>query len=300
MKTFASHVMIGLIAIACIAVTALPASAGSFHLQNAWCMNPFAAGSGACTNTLLVSQSGPLDSSFSYSFTGYSAGAANSATMTESSYYGALSASGNGQATANGVGNGSSDFLGPNIGDGYVAFYQDDLTITGSGPVTLVFTETFSDTVGWTDPLHWCPSGVCASMTDSLFVSGTTTGGGALEWDPLLTSSGTVTQTATFDPGTRISIMAGLGDVTNTGWGGLIGRADCDTGVVCDATVNYSGSDSLTIQASGGGFTSDSGATYSAVPEPASLFLLGTGLASLAGLKKSRLFSVWKSSTRTN
>jgi hypothetical protein len=267
------HCMIGLAAVAVFgAIAAQPGRASV--LQNEWCINPPATSS-TCGETAQV-QSGPITNTVGGSYQ-FDQGSSSSGTMTDVSSYGNLFASGSGMAS-NSVYGGANVSAGPYIGGAPVAMYSDTLTITGTGPVSLQFTEVFSGgatfSPGYDD---------YASISDVLNVNGP--GGG---WIANLTSSGTATKVLTYDPGEQIGIVGAL-----FASGGVFpdNIASPPSSPAVTLSFSYEGSGPLYIDVltPGGGYYADSGTEYpTSAPEPASLLLLGAGLAGVAALGTSR------------
>jgi hypothetical protein len=252
-----------------------PALAGSFGLQNQWCLNP-PAGSPNCGNTGLQA-SGPISNSIGNTYV-FGPGANFTGSMAETSNYGNLYASGYGSVT-NSTTNGALGYVGEydspgfDVGGAPLAFYEDVLTITGSGPVNIQFTDVFSSSLSSSASAE-------VSLTDELIVGGT--------WDNFLYNSGTATNVLTFNPGEQVTIEEGI-------LGGGAAFAPNLAPPALTPNFSYLGSDPLYIDVltPGGGYSAASGTEYpafdiSAVPEPDSFLLLGTGLISFAGFVRSR------------
>ncbi len=261
------------------AVVAQPAFAATvgvqnIGLENTWCINP-PADSSVCGTTGLV-QSGPITNSVSNTYSP-SPPTTFSGSMTETSSYGVLSASGTATVTNSAVA-GSLGFLEPYFSDPAdgvpVALYQDLLTITGTGPVSIQFSEvlTASDT-------HTANANV--SIADQLSVSG-----GSSIWNVDLTNTGSETTTLTFNPGDQVSV---IGELLA---GGGVYAPDLAPPMIT-ASFSYDLSDPLYLDVltPGGGYTAASGTVYgtlNSAPEPGSFLLLCVGMIGLAAVVRSR------------
>jgi hypothetical protein len=257
------------------AMAVQPALAESVGLQNQWCLNP-PAGSPNCGVTGLQA-SGPITNTNSNTFV-FGPGATFTGSMTETSDYGNLSVSGSGTVTNSATGGalghvGEYNAPGFDVGGSPLAFYEDLLTITGTGPVNVQFTDVFSSSL-------FNSADAQVSLTDELMIGGV--------WDNFLYSSGTATNVFTFNPGDQVLIREGI-------LGGGDAYAPNVAPPAISPSFSYSGSGPLYIDVltPGGGYIADSGTLYptfdsSVTPEPGSFFLLGSGLISIAGFVRSR------------
>jgi hypothetical protein len=256
-------------------VAVQPGLAGTIGLENQWCLNP-PAGSPNCGNTGLQA-SGPITNTISNTFI-FDPGAEFTGTMTEASNYGNLFVSGSGTVTNSTTGGalgsvGEYDAPGFDVGGSPLAYYTDTLTITGTGPVTIQFTDVFSASLFNTASAQ-------VSLSDEIVVGNL--------WDDILNGSGTATDDLTFNPGDQVTISEGI-------LGGGNAYAPDLAPPYLTPNFSYSGSGPLYIDVltPGGGYSAESGTVYatfdnSVVPEPGSFLLLGTGLISIAGFVRSR------------
>jgi hypothetical protein len=188
--------------------------------------------------------------------------------MTDVSSYGNLFASGSGTAN-NSVYGGALGGVGPYIGGAPVAMYSDALTITGTGPVSLQFTEVFSAgstfSPGYDDYV---------SLSDVLNINGPGAG-----WLTTLTSSGTETEVLTYEPGEQVGITGGL-YVNAEVVPNFVASPPSSPAVSLSFSYEGSGPLYIDVLTPGGGYYAASGTVYpTSVPEPTSLLLLGAGLA---------------------
>ncbi len=256
-------------------VVAQPTLAQAYGLENIWSKNrsdPVVQGSTG------IQLSGPISNSVSGSNQG-GPGAYASGTMTDISNYGNLFTSGSGIAYAS-PGNGSLIDIGnsSDVPSGAVVSYSDMLTITGTAPVSIRFTEVFNSTTSL------LTANSIASVADFLSISGPSS------WSTALYSSGSATQVLTFNPGTQVGLAGEIagGCTAWLGWGAPPASASC----------SFSGSGPLymDVLTSGGGYTAQSGTLYpttSPVPEPESYVILlsGLGLIGLIAYRRKNNFS---------
>jgi len=220
-----------------------------------------------------MQQAGPITNTNSNTFI-FAVGAFFTGTTTETSGYGSLFESGSGTVnTADG--NGASGDLGPDVGGAPLASYTDLLTITGTGPVSIQFSETFAGSTSTTGEAS-------ASVSDELLIDGP-----SFDQDDILNISGTATNVLTFNPGDQVQIFGELRAQASSGFDALAAQ-------IATETFGYQASDSLDVDVltPGGGYISASGTLYptgvSSSPEPGSLLLLGGALVGLAGFLRMR------------
>ncbi len=253
-------------------VAAQPSLAATYGLENEWCLNP-PANSSTCGRSG-IQQSGPITNTVTNTYTSPSSpgsGATFSGTMTDTSSYGSLSASGS-ATVSNGTNGGALGFDGPYVGGAPLAWYTDTLTITGAGPVSIQFTDVFSASVTFA-------GNASASISDQLSVDGNT-------WHNTQNSSGTATDVLTFTPGDPVVITEGL-------YGGGWASANSTPPPLLTSSFSYSGSGPLYIDVLtvGGGYTAASGTLYpniAAVPEPESYAMMLAGLGLMGFMVRSK------------
>ncbi len=260
-------------------VAVQPALAEPIGLQNQWCLNP-PAGSGFCGNTGMQT-SGPITNTISNTFV-FGPGAVFTGSMTETSNYGNLSVSGSGTATNSATGGalghvGTYDSPGFEVGGVPLAYYTENITITGTGPQLVQFTDVFTSSI-------FSTASAQASLSDEIQILDYR---GSL-WLNTLNSSGTATEDLTLNGGDQVTIREGI-------LGGGSAYAPNAAPPAISPNFSYSGAGPLYIDVltPGGGYIAESGTLYptfdsSVTPEPGSFFLLGSGLISIAGFVRSR------------
>jgi hypothetical protein len=271
-----------LIPLAAAVLLAIPGRASVIGLENNWDVElPQIAG-----GTGLVFQTSPLSST--ENTTENQGGSFSSATQTDTSFYGSLSASGSGTAT-NSPSFGSWTDAGNPVGDVYpydtVAEYIDSIHITSSTlplntPVTMMITEDFVGAASGTTN----GNGSTTGWWDAYIYGGLqATDAGPVAFNFTLFSSGQQTEIVDTFVGDTIQLQ---GDIY------AYGRGYENWGGDNTSTFQYSGQSTtlLDVLTTGASYSAASGTVYGtelSTPEPGTWTLMPVSLA-LAGVLSRR------------